>query len=299
MCNFSVLRLLPFAAAVSLVFTPTVARCAASYGLSVASMADGDQGNSYNLAGDLSPNNHVTLSAAAGHSRSRADSGAAAETFSGDSLEGGVDLHSEHLGLRGSWMRWHDSNAFESITAGGGVYWRSGGLQLELLGESKDFSVDYSFVNLLGRTVSDTAKFGGSGFGAAASWYGERWGFYGRGMSYSYDRKLQRLNAISQSPTTVRLPRIQALTESVLTRGAAALDSEVSFGVDRSFARSGMHADFVQSRDAVAGLRSRDLSVSWRYNISPQFAGELTAGSTHTSGAGSVGYAGLSLSYRH
>jgi hypothetical protein len=201
--------------------------------------------------------------------------------------------------MRGSWSRWQDSNAFESTTGSGALYWRHAGLQLELLGESKDFAVDYSFVNLLGRTVIDTAKFGGSGFGAGASWYGERWGIYGRGMSYSYDKKLQRLIAIGQLPTTVSLPRIQALTESVLTRGAAALDSEYSLGVDRSFARSGLRADLVLTRDAVAGVDSRDYSLSWRYSISPQFEGEITAGSNQTSGAGSVGYAGLTLNYRH
>lgn len=299
MSNNQVQGFLAAVAATTLLALPAVAQAEASYGLSVSSLADGSSGNSYNLAGDLSPNKHLTLSLGAGHSRSQADSGTSAEDFSGNSLQAGIDLHSERFGVRGSWARWHDSNAFESTTARGALYWRRGGLQLELLGESKDFAVDYSFVNLAGRTVSDTATFGGSGFGAGASWYGERWGFYARGMSYSYDVKLQRLINIGLLASTVSLPRIQALTESVLTRGAAALDSEVSFGVDRGFARSGLRADVVLSRDAVAGLDSRDFSVSWRYSISPQFGCELTAGTTQTSGASSVGYAGLSLNYRH
>lgn len=299
MFNFSGSGFLTSVTAVALASAPAVSLAQASYGTSVSALADGSNGSSYSLAGDLSPNKHITLSASAGHSRSESDSSATAEKFSGDSLQAGLDLHSERFGVRGSWSRWHDSNSFDSTTAGGSLYWRLNGLQLELIGESKDFAVDYSFVNLLGRTVNDTAGFGGSGFGAGASWYGERWGFYGRGMSYSYDRKLQRLIAISLLPSTVSLPRIQALTESVLTRGAAALDHEFSFGVDRSFARSGLRADVVLTRDAVAGLDSRDYSLSWRYSISPQFEAEVTAGGTQTSGAGSSGYAGLSLSYRH
>lgn len=270
-----------------------------SYGMSLSALADDTHGSSYNLTGDLSPNKMLTVSAGAGHSRADPDSGTSANKFSGDALHAGLDFHSERFGARASWSRWQDSNAFASSTATGNLYWQHARLRLEVIGETREFSVDYSFVNPLGRTVNDTAKFSGAGFGGGASWSGTHWSVYARGMSYKYDNKLQRLINISQLPSTTRLPRLQALTESVLTRGAAALDSEVSFGIDRSFARSGLRADIAFTRDAVAGLQSRDYSAGWRYSLTSLLEAELTLGATRTSGVGSVNYAGVSFNYRH
>lgn len=277
----------------------TGARADVGYDLSASSLLDDSSGGSYSLAAGFYPNKWLTLSASGGHSSAGSASATGSGKFSGDSLRFGADLHSASFGARAFWSQWQDSNAFDSSATGGGIYWRHDGLQLEILGESKRFSTDYTFVNLLGRPGNATASFGGSGFGAAVSWTGAAWALYARGLRYSYDKNLQRLITISHQASTLRIPRLQALTESVLTRGAAALDSDVTFGVDRSFARSGLRLDVALSRDAIGGAQSRDYSAGWRYSFTSQFEAELTAGTTQTTGSSRIGYAGLTLTYRH
>jgi hypothetical protein len=282
--------LLPLAA-----LPPAAAADTAPFTATVAAFVDDADGLSTDLDLYWEPSDWLGLSAGIGQAES---SGELAD-LDGNSLRAGVDLHGESLGGRLNWRRWQDSGQFESDSLGAELYWRTtSGLQVGVIAEQRDFSVDYT-VTLLNRPVARRVEFDGQGFGAQLSWYGDAWGGYLRGVSYDYGNTLARVRAAAQTPNLGRFPRIQALVASLLTRTAGAIDHDVSAGIERSFQRSGLRLDVSATRDTLSSAESRTLSLSYRYSLTPRFELEGTLGTADSDDLDSVGFAGLALSLRH
>jgi hypothetical protein len=284
--------LIPFVAAA--LGASAFARGGALFDVTLAAFADEASGSDFSLDARLVPSAWWTLSAGVGRSESSdnfADLG-------GTALRAAADLHGENLGLSISYNGWDDGDSFESRTLGARVYYRQGGFQGGLIVEERNIDVSYSF-SVLGRAISTSQDFGGEGFGATLSYYGDQWGGYLRGVSYSYDENLSRLLTAVGQPNVTRFPRIAALSASLLTRAAGVLQSDVSAGIDRAFVRSGLRLDASFAKDAITGADSTGASVSYRYRISSRVEIEGTLGVTDTDGFDSLTYGGVALSLRN
>lgn len=265
-----------------------------SFTATVAGFVDDADGTSLDLDLGWQPTAWLGLNAGFGNAESSSD----LADLSGDSLRAGIDVHGRALGARLDWRKWQDDGQFESDTLGGELYWSGGGWSVGLLLEQRDFTVDYT-VTILNRTVERSVSFDGVGVGAQATWSGERWNGYLRGVSYDYDDTLDRVLAAAQQPNLARFPRIQALVGSLLTRSASAIDHDVGVGIERAFQRSGLRLDVALSRDAISGADSRSVSVGWRYALSPRFDLDATIGQSDSDDLDGVGYAGLALTFRN
>ena len=262
--------------------------------VSLGAFVDDTSGTSFDLSGSFSPNEWWTLSAGIGQSKSSQD----LADLTGRVVHASAQVAGKSLGSRLSFSNWDDSGSFQSQTIGGQFFWRNGGLQLSALLENRRLDVDYTIVLPL-RRIPQSQSFDGNGYGAEVSYYGERWGGYVRGLTYDYDAALDRLIAASQLPNLEQFPRIQALVGSLLTRTAGAQDYDLSAGIDRAFQRSGVRLDLWRSRDAITGADSQDISVSYRYSISPRVEIEGSVGVTDSDNFDSLTHGGLTLTFRN
>lgn len=267
---------------------------AGRFSATVAGFVDDADGTSLDLDLGWQPAEWLDLNAGFGNAESSSD----LADLSGDSVRAGIDVHGRALGARLDWRNWRDDGQFESDTLGAELYWNAGGWSVGLLLEQRDFTVDYT-VTLLNRVVARSVDFEGTGIGAQATWSGERWNGYLRGVGYDYDDTLDRVLAAAQSPNLARFPRIQALVGSLLTRSAGAIDHDFGAGIERSFQRSGLRLDFAMTRDAISGADSRSISVGWRYALSPRFDLDATLGQSDSDDLDGVGFAGLALTFRN
>lgn len=292
--RIAVATLLPLSGLASAALPTAAAADAGAFTATLATFVDDADGISTDLDLYWDPADWISLSAGIG----QAESSSELADLDGDALRAGIDLHGDSLGGRLNWRRWQDGGQFESDTLGGEIYWRSTtGWQLGLIAEQRDFSVDYT-VTVLNRPIARRVEFDGQGFGAQASWYGEAWGGYLRGVSYDYGDTLARVRAAAQTPNLGRFPRIQALVASLLTRTAGAIDHDLSAGIERSFQRSGLRLDVSTTRDTLSAAESRTVSLSYRYALTPRFELEGTLGTADSDDLDSVGFAGLALSLR-
>jgi hypothetical protein len=267
---------------------------AAAYDVTLSALSDENGGVNYDGYLAFRPNENWTLAANLGHSTSSAEF----SDFSGTAYGLSADLHNEHFGLRLGWRSWDDSNNFESRLTSGKLYWRNESLEIGLLLEQKDFSVLYSFTPpVLGaRTVTRTANFTGNGVGLALGWYGEVWSAYAQFQDNSYGTRLGNALALVSNN---RRPLLAALAASVVTRANGITDNEISAGVDRAFARSGLRLDAYRLKDQIDGGNSTGVSLGYRYSISSTVAMEATLGNTHSDGFANQIYGGLSVTFRH
>ncbi len=274
--------------------TARPAQAAGNLTASLATFLDDEDGRSVDLDLYWDATDWLALAAGAGST----DSASSLADLSGRSLRAAFDVHGEALGARLAWRNWQDGSEFESDVLNGEIYWRHDGLKLGLIGEQRDIDIGYS-ITLANRVIERTLAFSGTGVGAEASWYGDVWGVYARGIVYDYDSALDRAIAASQQPNLTRFPRIQGLVASLLTRTAGAIDDDLSVGVERSFQRSGLRLDLARSRDAISQADSTSASVAYRYTLTPRFDIEGTVGVTDTEDRDSVGFAGVTLSLRN
>lgn len=287
-------RITPLAALSLCLLLLAVPATASSISSTVSGFVDDADGASIDLDIDWQPADWLAVTAGVGS----ADSSSDLADLRGDSLRAGIGVRGSHLGARLGWRNWRDTGEFESDSLSLELFWRAGGWQVGLIAEQRDFSVDYT-VLLLGGPAVRTASFEGQGYGARASWYGERWGGYLRAVGYDYDAMLERAIAASRAPNLERFPRIEALVGSLLTRTAGAIDHDLGAGLERSFERSALRVDVSTTRDAISGSESRSASIGYRYSLTSRFDVEATVGTVDSDDLDSVGFAGLALTFRH
>ena len=268
----------------------------AGYDLTLSGLTDEDGGVNYDAYLAVAPNGNWTLSANAGHTSSSVEF----SNFSGTSYGLGADLHNDHFGARLSWRSWDDSNNFESRITGGKLYWRNEALEIGVLLEKRDFSVLYTFtLPIVGaRPIARTASFAGDGVGLAVSWYGDAWSAYAQFQDNSYDSAFTTAINTLVSLNPQRRPGLAALAASVITKANGVTDNEISAGLDRSFARSGLRLDAYRVKDQIDGGNSTGVSLGYRYSISSTVTMEASVGSSDSDGYQSQMYGGLSVTFR-
>jgi hypothetical protein len=271
------------------------AQAATAVSLTASGYADESGGNSLDLDLALRVGNGWSLWAGGG--RSTAES--PGTEFAGTAWRIGGGWQGERVGFDLSARDWNDAEQFGSRTLGADFTVQlPAGFSVTALARQRDLDVRYTVTTVLGRTASASNAFDGSGFGAEVSWVNERWAMFARAVSYDYDDSLDAVRAAIASPATRLFPRLQALTDSMLTRATGTTDREYGFTVDRSFARSGLRLDLAESRDALTGESVTGASLSLRYTISPRAEIEATAGQSAADLSGSSAFGGLALTLR-
>lgn len=259
--------------------------------LSLSALRDGNGGDSYNLSAMLAPSARWDVSLGGGSSRA-SDISASPK---GNSLHGGIDLHSPSFGLQTSYSRWQDSDDFEHTVPSLTAYWRRNGFRAEVTGEWPAFQVDYQ-VRVLTVPVTRRFEFSGNGFGGGVEYYGMRWGAYLRAIGYSYGSDIDRLRAAAQSPNLVDFPRLAALVGSMATLTRGALDSQLATGLEYSFTRVTVHADLIRVEDALTGGAADSHSVGALLALNGRFSIDASIGTSSAEGFESTGFGVLTLS---
>lgn len=269
----------------------------AGYDLTLSGLTDEDGGVNYDAFLAVAPNDNWTLNANVGHTSSSVEF----SNFSGTSYGLSADLHNDRFGAKLGWRSWEDSNNFKSQFTSGKLYWRNEALEIGLLLEQRDFSVLYSFtLPIVGaRPISRTASFAADGVGLSVSWYGDVWGAYAQYQDNSYDSAFINAinNLVSFDPT--RRPGLAALASSVITKSNGVTDNELTAGLDRSFARSGLRLDAYRVKDQISGGNSTGVSLGYRYSISSTVIMEASVGSSQSDGYQGQMYGGFSVTFRH
>jgi len=270
------------------------AGAAAQWELSTGALVDDASGYSFDIDARVAPTEQWSFAAGIG----RAESSDQRAALTGDAWRASVDWQGAALGFGLGYRSWRDSSLFSADTLAADVSWSVGGGRISALVESRQFEIGYT-ITLPLRTQRFTQDFVDTGLGLAYSYYGDRWGGYVRALSYEHDAGLDRVITASRLPNLADFPRLQALLSSFVTRSVGSVDHHVALGVERSFSRSGVTLDLGFSRDAVTDDDSRNLSVSYRYALTPQFELEGLAGVTETDRFDALAFAGLQLRYRN
>ena len=264
--------------------------------LTLSTLADTQHGRSADLRGSFAPTEALTLGASLGRSSSTGSSGD--EDFSGTSFGGSLDLDMGAFFADVSADRWQDSGQLRSTTLHGELGWLSdSGVALSALVTHHAMRVTYS-ATLLGQTREATADFSGTGFGADISWYGPLWNAGVRFLDYSYGRSVGRVRQVLDSGNTNRFPRLQRLIGSMATRAAGAPDREASGVLGRQFGSASLTANLDWQRDALTGDTTKSAGLSLGLTPAPRWGVNVSAGVSKSGQAGTVKWAGLSLSLR-
>jgi hypothetical protein len=264
--------------------------------LTAAGLFDGDDGRSFSLRGSYAPIEALTLSAGAGHSRSRLTG--SSEAFSGNTLSAAADLDIGEFFVGAAADRWKDSGQLRSTTLHGELGWMSdAGVALAALVTNHAMQVTYTNT-VLGVTRERRIDFKGTGFGADLSYYGETWTAGMRFLSYDYGQNVARVRNVLGSSSTDRFPRVEQLIGSVATRAAGAPDREWSLACGRQFAHFSLRASLQWQRDALTAEKSHGAGLVLGVAPTPHFGIDVSAGASKGSETGTVGWAGLALTLR-
>ncbi|MEZ5498045.1 MAG: hypothetical protein R3E77_01310 [Steroidobacteraceae bacterium] len=267
---------------------------AGSFSATVASLVDAS--GSYGADVDVlfRPNQHVSMSAGAGHTTSSADFA----DLHGRALRAALDLHNDRLGARVGIRSWSDSSDYQTRTAAAEIYFRAGAFEFGLRGEDQHSDVAFS-LTLANTLIERRLAVDGTGIGANITYIGGNWAAIASYTSYDFGRTVDRLQQALSAPQVDSRPRLAALIGSLLTDLSATVDRRYSLTLDRSFIRSGLRFDIGGVEDALDGSQAQSASVSWRYAMTPRWEVELTGGMSDGDNLDGVGFAGVALTLRN
>ncbi len=288
-------RRLQAAMAATLIAAVPGLSAAAGFTLSGSAYVDQDRGESYDLDLRIRPSDSWFVAAGIG----RSATAGAGSAFAGASWRASAGWQGERFGVGLSARDWRDGDQFESRNLGADLtVLLPADFVLTALLRQRKLDLDYTITGALGRIVPASAGFRGRGYGAELGWSSRAWNASVRAVRYSYDDALERVIAAAAAPATRYFPRIQALTDSMLTQASGATERELGVSVERSFARSGLRLDLSNSREALTGTTANGIAASYRYTLSPRVEMEGTVGVSDGDSLDAVTYGGLAATLR-
>lgn len=259
--------------------------------LTIAGLADGEEGRSLDLSGRLSVTDAWMIGAGVGHGESSLDG----DKFSGNSLRASSDVQFGAFFAGAAFERWKDSGQLLSTTWRGEFGWMSdAGLSLSALVADRSLDVTYT-ATVLGQARQRNIAFDGTGLGAEVAWLGEQWTASVRYLDYDYGQSVQRVRNVLDSSSTLRFPRIAQLIGSMATRAASAADQEISASIGRQFAHSSLSGDWQMQRDALTGEKSHSLGLTLGLKFGARAGLDTTVGFTDGGSSGTQPWGGLAL----
>ncbi len=254
--------------------------------------AAADDTGGRNLGADfsLSPGEHVTLTAGAGHS---SGSDATAD-LTGTLLDAGVSLHGERGGVRLAFDSFDDSSNYQARTLGARAWLAAGDFEIALLGKRRDLSVELTFELPL-RTVRREVDFSALGAGVELSYARGNFNAYASALTYDYDEEFDQFIELADSPELSERPRIEALVGTFMTQAQGAIDRQYGAGIERAFGRHSVALDLANVHDAILEAGSTSVAITWRYAQSARLDWSVTGGFVDSDTWGNIGFAGLGL----
>jgi hypothetical protein len=242
-------------------------------------------GRSFGADFSLSPGEHVTLSAGAGHVTGSDET----SDLTGTLLDGSISLHGEHGGFSLAFDSFDDSSNYQSRTLAARGSIMAGDFEFALLGRRREISVNVT-LELPLRTLEREAAFAASGAGLEIGWSRATFDVYASALAYDYDDDFDKFIQLADSPELTRRPRIEALVGTFLTQAQGAVDRQYGLGVERAFGRHSLALDLSSVHDAVVDAGSTSIAVTWRYAQSARLDLSLTAGLVDSATYGDIGF---------
>lgn len=262
--------------------------------ITVATLADTEDGLSYGASALFSPTSDWSLGAGVEQSESRIDGA----DFSGTALRLSTDVRMGAVTAGAAVRRWKDSGQVESTAIAAELGWMAdNGLALGLLLDDRNMTVEYTTA-VLGVSRQAQIDFKGTGYGADVSWFGTDWNVGARFLDYDYGRSTDRVRAAIENANTQRFPVLGLLLESIVTRAAAAPDRQVAFTIGRRFSSSSLQGDWVLQRDALTHDKVRSFSATWGHKLGAGLWIDATAGYSDADNADSMAFGGLALTWQ-
>jgi len=266
--------------------------------LTIGGLLDSEDGRSVDVSARYSPVQPLTLGVRVGHSEARLEQDS--EKFSGNNIGASLGLDYDAFFADVSVDRWKDSGDLRSTVVHGELGWLNlDGLAIAALVAHRDMRVTYTTTTLTG-TRERNIDFTGTGFGGDLTYYGKVWTAGVRFLGYDYGRSVDRVRAVLTDTETDRFPRLQDLVGSVATRAASTPDRELSFVLGRQFARASrtsLTADLQWQRDALTGNDTRSAGLTLSLTPRSHLGVDISGGASKTDGTGTVGYAGVWLTW--
>ena len=251
---------------------------------------DDTGGRSFGADFDISPGEHVTFSAGAGHS---AGSDETAD-LTGTLLDAGVSLHAERGGISLRFDSFDDSSNYQSRTLGARAWLSAGDFEIALLGRRRDLGVELTFELPL-RTVRREVDFSAVGAGLELSFARGNFNAYASALTYDYDEQLDQFIALANSPELASRPRIEALVGTFMTQAQGAIDRQYGAGIERAFGRHSLALDLANVHDVILDAGSTSVALTWRYAQSARLDWSVSAGMVDSDTYGNIGFVGIGL----
>jgi hypothetical protein len=230
-------------------------------------------GNGLDLDFFVSPTEHLTLGAGAGHATSSDASGSLAGTV----LNVGLAFDRDRFGVSLDYDHFGDASNYQVDTLGARAWFEAGDLQFALLARKRDMALTMR-LELPRQTLAREVEFGAFGVGAQVSYFHGRFSAYGMALTYDYDDDFERIQEIDDGPGLERRPRLEALLNSFVLQTQGAIDRQAAAGCEYSLGRHALAFDVSMLHDAVLDADSTSVGVTWRYVKSSRMDWGVTAG---------------------
>ena len=251
---------------------------------------DDTGGRSFGADFDISPGEHVTFSAGAGHSAGSDETADLAGTL----LDAGVSLHAERGGFALRLDSFDDSSNYHSRTLAARAWIAAGDFEIALLGRHRDLGVELT-LELPLRTVRREVDFSAVGAGLELSFARGNFNAYASALTYDYDEQLDQFIALANSPELASRPRIEALVGTFMTQAQGAIDRQFGAGIERALGRHSLSLDIANVHDVILDAGSTSVALTWRYAQSARLDWNLSAGMVDSDTYGNIGFVGVGL----
>jgi hypothetical protein len=251
-----------------------------------------DEHGGYGLDADfsLSPGEHWTLSASAGHSEGTPESG----NVSGTLLGVAASFHGERAGISLSYDLFDDSTNYQAGTLAARAWLAAGDFEFALLGRRRDLSAGLTLRLPLRDSIREV-KFAANGVGLSVSYGTGNFNAYVMGLEYDYDQEFDDFVGLLDSPQLEDRPRLEALVTSFISQAQGTIDRQAGAGIEYGFGRHSLALDVSFVHDAVLDADSSSLAVTWRHARSAHLDWGLTAGLVDSEQFGDIAFAGVGV----
>lgn len=251
-----------------------------------------DEHGGYGLDADfgLSPGEHWTLSANAGHSEGTPESG----DISGTLLGVAAAFHGDRAGVSLSYDLFDDSSNYQAGTLGARAWFAAGDFEFALLGRRRELSAGLT-LRLPLRVASREVDFAANGVGLSVSFGNENLHAYLVALQYDYDRQFDDFVGLLGSPQLEDRPRLEALVTSFIAQAQGIIDRQAGAGIEYGFGRHSVAVDVSFVHDAVLDTDSSSFAVTWHQARSAHLDLALAAGLVDSELFGDIAFAGVSI----
>jgi hypothetical protein len=238
----------------------------------------------------VSPAEHLTLMAGAGHSTSPVET----VELRGTLLNAGASLYGDRAGVALGYDIFDDSTNYHAGTLGARAWVRTGDFEFTLLARHRDLGVEVT-IDLPSRTARREIEFSAVGAGLQVGFTRGNFNAYAMTIGYDYDEEFDDFLDLADSPLLDRRPRIEALLGSFLTQALGAIDRQTGAGVEYGFGRNSLALDLSYVHDAVMDASSTSIAFTFRRAQSAHLDWSVSAGTADSEAYGDIAFLGMML----